>query len=216
MKTALHKSLKQCAAVAQLQYAKDLPVDFVDATEVPPRNRLLSGVGKLWPLLRRAARADVHRNQPHSKTRCASCVRQQPVDLWRRRFRHQGQGLAPATRVLRQDQRPFTDFGGDSLSALTGASTLLDLRGRGSPRRDHQPRPIASGILASLHRDTAQQGHAASDLHIRSRPESDRDLGQRVDIRTSSSNPSPPRPSSTTFSPGVPCAPGKRLAGRKS
>ena len=67
MKTALHKSLKQCAAAAQLP-SYEVPVDFVVETEpFTVENGLLSGVGKLLrPRLdgtvRRAARADVHRN----------------------------------------------------------------------------------------------------------------------------------------------------------
>ena len=47
MKTALHKSLKQCAAAAQLP-SYEVPVDFVVATEpFTEENGLLSSVGKL-------------------------------------------------------------------------------------------------------------------------------------------------------------------------
>jgi fatty acid CoA ligase FadD9 len=58
MKTALHKSLKQCAAAAQLS-SYEVPVDFVIETEpFTEGNGLLSGVGKLLrPRLRERYRA---------------------------------------------------------------------------------------------------------------------------------------------------------------
>src|SRR6201999_3484559 len=47
LKTALHRSLKQCATDAQLT-SYEVPVDFIIATEpFTEENGLLSGVGKL-------------------------------------------------------------------------------------------------------------------------------------------------------------------------
>ena len=145
VKTALHKSLKQCAAAAQLQ-SYEVPVDFVVETEpFTEENGLLSSVGKLLrPRLEE--RYGERLEQMYTEIAAAQvdemrALRQTAAD------RPVVETLTRAIRALLgsagADAEPdahFTDLGGDSLSALT-LSTLLTghLRGRGAGRRDHQP-----------------------------------------------------------------------------
>jgi fatty acid CoA ligase FadD9 len=129
MKTALHKSLKQCATAAQLQ-SYEVPVDFVIATErFTEENGLLSGVGKLLrPRL--TERYGERLEELYTEIAAAQldemrALRQTAAD------RPVGETLTTAIRALLGSagaaagpDAHFTDLGGDSLSALT-LSTLL-------------------------------------------------------------------------------------------
>jgi fatty acid CoA ligase FadD9 len=130
VKTALHKSLKQCAAAAQLP-SYEVPVDFIIATEpFTEENGLLSGVGKLLrPRLKEHYGARLE--QMYTEIAAAQvnemrALHQMAAD------RPVVETLAHAIRALfgsaGADAEPdahFTDLGGDSLSALT-FSTLLE------------------------------------------------------------------------------------------
>ena len=130
MKTALHKSLKQCAAVAQLQ-SYEVPVDFVIATEpFTEENRLLSGVGKL---LRPQLKEYYGERLEQMYTEIATAQVNEMRELRQTAAgRPVAETLARAIRALlgnagadAKADAHFTDFGGDSLSALT-FSTLLE------------------------------------------------------------------------------------------
>ncbi len=134
VKTALHKSLKQCAAAAQLQ-SYEMPVDFVIATEpFTEENGLLSGVGKLLrPRL--TERYGERLEQMYTEVAAAQldelrALRQTAAD------RPVVETLTTAIRALlgsaSADAEPdahFTDLGGDSLSALTFSNLLKDIFG---------------------------------------------------------------------------------------
>src|SRR6201999_3634496 len=126
---ALHKSLKQCAAAAQLN-SYEVPVDFVIATEpFTEENGLLSGVGKLLrPRLEE--RYGERLEQMYTEIAAAQldemrALRQTAAD------RPVVETLTTAIRALLgstgADAEPgahFTDLGGDSLSALTFSNLL--------------------------------------------------------------------------------------------
>ena len=132
MKTALHKSLKQCAAAAQLQ-SYEMPVDFVIATEpFTEENGLLSGVGKLLrPRL--TERYGERLEQIYTETAVAQvnevrALRETAAD------RPVAETLTRAIRALfgntcADTDAHFTDLGGDSLSALTLSTLLTDILG---------------------------------------------------------------------------------------
>ena len=145
MKTALHKSLKQCAAVAQLQ-SYEVPVDFVIATEpFTEENRLLSGVGKLLrPQLKEYYGERLEQMYTEIATAQVNEMRGAASDGGRSTCggdacpRHPR--LARQRGCRRQSRRPFHRLwrrfivGVDILHLARG-----DLRGRGAGRRDHQP-----------------------------------------------------------------------------
>jgi fatty acid CoA ligase FadD9 len=132
MKTALHKSLKQCAAAAQLQ-SYEVPVDFVIATEpFTEENGLLSGVGKLLrPRL--TERYGERLEQMYTETAVAQVdevrtLRETAAD------RPVAETLTRAIRALfgntcTDTDAHFTDLGGDSLSALTLSTLLTEIFG---------------------------------------------------------------------------------------
>lgn len=130
LKTALHKSLKQCAKSAQLA-SYEVPVDFlIEAEPFTGENGLLSGVGKLL--------------RPRLKERYGERLEQMYTDIAaaqvnEMRALHQTAADRPVVETLVRAIRAlfgsagadadlgahFTDLGGDSLSALT-FSTLLE------------------------------------------------------------------------------------------
>ena len=134
MKTALHKSLKQCAAAAQLQ-SYEVPVDFVIATEpFTEENGLLSGVGKLLrPRL--TERYGERLEQMYTEIAAAQVNEMRAL--------HQMAADRPVVETLVRamsalfgsasaDAEPdahFTDLGGDSLSALTFSTMLEEIFG---------------------------------------------------------------------------------------
>jgi fatty acid CoA ligase FadD9 len=130
VKTALHKSLKQCATDAQLT-SYEVPVDFIIATEpFTEENGLLSGVGKL---LRPRLEEQYGERLEQMYTEIAAAQVNEMRALHRMAAdRPVVETLVRAIRALfgsaNVDAEPdahFTDLGGDSLSALT-FSTLLE------------------------------------------------------------------------------------------
>jgi fatty acid CoA ligase FadD9 len=130
LKAALHQSLQQTAAAAQLQ-SYELPVDFILETKpFTDENGLLSGLGKqLRPRLKE--RYGEQLEQLYSEIAAAQVdeirvlretAAQRPVV----------ETLAGACRALlgtsgANPEAHFTDLGGDSLSALTFSRLLEDI-----------------------------------------------------------------------------------------
>jgi fatty acid CoA ligase FadD9 len=173
MRTALHKSLKQCAAAAQLQ-SYEVPVDFVIATEpFTEENGLLSGVGKLLrPRL--TERYGERLEQMYTETAVAQvnevrALRETAAD------RPVVETLTTAIRALLgsagADAEPdahFTDLGGDSLSALTFSNLLKDIFGVDVPVGVIISPTSSVGILADYiktQRSTGAQRPTCSSVH---------------------------------------------------
>jgi fatty acid CoA ligase FadD9 len=130
LKTALHQSLQQTAAAAQLQ-SYELPVDFILETKpFTDENGLLSGLGKqLRPRLKE--RYGEQLEQLYSEIAAAQVdeirvlretAAQRPVV----------ETLSGACRALlgtsgANPEAHFTDLGGDSLSALSFSRLLEDI-----------------------------------------------------------------------------------------
>ncbi|WP_025734970.1 carboxylic acid reductase [Mycobacterium genavense] len=132
LKTAIHQSLRQTAAAAQLQ-SYELPVDFILETKpFTDENGLLSGLGKqLRPRLKERYGEQLERL--YSEIAAAQVdeirvLREAAAD------RPAVETLAGACRALlgtsgADSESHFTDLGGDSLSALTLSRLLEDIFG---------------------------------------------------------------------------------------
>jgi fatty acid CoA ligase FadD9 len=175
VKTALHKSLKQCAAAAQLP-SYEVPVDFIIATEpFTEENGLLSGVGKLlrpWLKEHYGARLE----QMYTEIAAAQvdemrALRQTAAD------RPVVETLTAAIRALlgsaganAEPDAHFTDLGGDSLSALTFSNLLEDIFGVEVPVGVIISPTNSVGILADYietQRSTSAQRPTCSSVHGR-------------------------------------------------
>jgi fatty acid CoA ligase FadD9 len=130
LKAALHQSLQQTAAAAQLQ-SYELPVDFILETRpFTDENGLLSGLGKqLRPRLKE--RYGEQLEQLYSEIAAAQV---DEIRVLRETAAHRPvvETLSGACRALlgtsgADPEAHFTDLGGDSLSALTFSRLLQDI-----------------------------------------------------------------------------------------
>ena len=134
LKTALHRSLKQCATDAQLT-SYEVPVDFIIATEpFTEENGLLSGVGKL---LRPRLEERYGERLEQMYTEIAAAQVNEMRGLHRMAAdRPVVETLVRAIRALfgsasvdAEADAHFTDLGGDSLSALIFSTMLEEIFG---------------------------------------------------------------------------------------
>jgi fatty acid CoA ligase FadD9 len=173
VKTALHKSLKQCAAAAQLP-SYEVPVDFIIATEpFTEENGLLSGVGKL---LRPRLKEHYGERLEQMYTEIAA------AQVNEMRALHQMAADRPVVETLARairalfgsagaDAEPdahFTDLGGDSLSALTFSTLLEEIFGVEVPVGVIISPTNSVGVLADYietQRSTAAQRPTFTSVH---------------------------------------------------
>jgi len=173
VKIALHKSLKQCAAAAQLP-SYEVPVDFVVETEpFTVENGLLSSVGKL---LRPRVEEHYGERLEQMYTHIAA------AQVNEMRALHQTAADRPVVETLSlairallgsagagaEPDAHFTDLGGDSLSALTFSNLLEEVFGVEVPVSVIISPASSVGILADYietQRSTGAQRPTFTSVH---------------------------------------------------